>query len=188
MMDKMMLYSMMLGGGGASGSSNNSLLPLLLMQERSGEGGSGESFESNENELLEIMLYRPVGLQIVDNFASKIQNMSAAQRNRLMACQLLDMLGKNQTGKLWETMLIAAHSEVSNLVGDPLSSVTGALSTKKVVNNGTSPSVDVGAQTLGSASLSAKDKAKALDVGDGSGSVAKKGNNDSKTKRTIIVT
>lgn len=183
----MMLYSMMMGNNNNAAKSGSGLLPLLLMQERS-EGGAiaGGDLTTNDSALLEIMIYKPIGSQILDNFANKIQNMTITQRNRLMACSLLDMLGKNQTGKLWETMLLAAHGEASSLLGDPLSSVVGAVAATPNVDN--DEKVDVGAQTLGSATQSVKDKAKALDLDGSEGTAAKKDNNNSKMNRTVIVT
>ena len=176
----MLMYYSMLSGGGGSGDS---MLPLILMQLEGKKGGNGESDNNSNggvnNEVLDVMLYRPMGERILTNFASKIAKMNATQRNKLLASLSLDRLSTQQKGKFGETLLLASRSGMMELLGEPLA--VAGMEEKK--GNG-----NVGGQTLGNARKSVIDQAKELEVEE---SEAKKEDKTSKANtlhREVIVT
>ena len=161
----MLMYYSMLNGGGASGDS---MLPLILMQleQKKGNGGEGDNSNGNGNgmnsEVLDVMLYRPMGERILTNFAAKIGKMNPAQRNKLLASISLDRLSTQQKGKFGETLLLASRSGMMELLGEPLAAASTGNGDKK--GNG-----NVGGQTLGNARKSVIEQAKELEVVEGEG-------------------
>ncbi|GAH25244.1 unnamed protein product [marine sediment metagenome] len=158
---QMLMYYSMLNSGGASGDS---MLPLILMQLEQKKGNNGEG-DSNGNggmnsEVLDVMLYRPMGERILANFASKISKMNATQRNKLLASLSLDRLSTQQKGKFGETLLLASRGGMMELLGEPLAAASSSNSETK--GNG-----NVGGQTLGNARKSVIEQAKELEVEEG---------------------
>ena len=156
----MLMYYSMLSGGSTSGDS---MLPLILMQLEGKKGGNGEN-DNNGNggmnsEVLDVMLYRPMGERILTNFAAKIAKMNASQRNKLLASLSLDRLSTQQKGKFGETLLLASRSGMMELLGEPLAAASSGSDNK---GNG-----NVGGQTLGNARKSVIDQAKELEVEEG---------------------
>ena len=158
----MLMYYSMLSSGGASGDS---MLPLILMQLEGKKGSNGEG-DNNGNggmnsEVLDVMLYRPMGEKILANFATKISKMNAAQRAKLLASLSLDRLSTQQKGKFGETLLLASRGGMMELLGEPLAAASTGSETK---GNG-----NVGGQTLGNARKSVIEQAKELEVVEGEG-------------------
>ena len=181
----MLMYYSMLSGGGGSGDS---MLPLILMQLEGKKGGNGESDNNSNggvnNEVLDVMLYRPMGERILTNFASKIAKMNTTQRNKLLASLSLDRLSTQQKGKFGETLLLASRSGMMELLGEPLAAASNANGDKK--GNG-----NVGGQTLGNARKSVIEQAKELEVEEGEGKDKKEEEKASKANtmhREVIVT
>ena len=152
----MMMYYSMLSGG----KDSSEMLPLILMQLESKKGNNGDG-DNNSNgngmnsEVLDVMLYRPMGEKILANFATKISKMSATQRNKLLASLSLDLMSTQQKGKFGETLLLASRSGMMELLGEPLA--VAGIEEKK--GNG-----NVGGQTLGSARKTVIEQAKELEV------------------------
>ena len=183
----MLMYYSMLSGGNASGDS---MLPLILMQldakKNNNNNGEGDNNGNGMNsEVLDVMLYRPMGERILTNFAAKITKMNAAQRAKLLASLSLDRLSTQQKGKFGETLLLASRGGMMELLGEPLAAASTGSETK---GNG-----NVGGQTLGNARKSVIEQAKELeveDLGEGKGK-EKKEDNASKPNtlhREVIVT
>ena len=178
----MMMYYSMLNSGGASGDS---MLPLILMQLEGKKGSNGEG-DNNGNggmnsEVLDVMLYRPMGEKILANFATKISKMSATQRNKLLASLSLDLMSTQQKGKFGETLLLASRSGMMELLGEPLA--VAGMEEKK--GNG-----NVGGQTLGNARKTVIEQAKELEVEEGEGKEKKeeKASKANTLHREVIVT
>ena len=158
------MYLSMLSGGGSGDIA--SMLPLILMQEQKKNNNNGEG-ESNgnggmNNEVLDVMLYRPMGERILTNFTAKIAKMNTTQRAKLLASLSLDRLSTQQKGKFGETLLLASRSGMMELLGEPLAAASTGNGDKK--GNG-----NVGGQTLGNARKSVIEQAKELEVGEGEG-------------------
>ena len=178
----MLMYYSMLSGGGGSGDS---MLPLILMQLEGKKGGNGESDNNSNggvnNEVLDVMLYRPMGERILTNFASKIAKMNATQRNKLLASLSLDRLSTQQKGKFGETLLLASRSGMMELLGEPLAAASSSSENKG--NGG-----NVGGQTLGSARKSVIDQAKELEVEESEKKKEDKTSKANTLHREVIVT
>ena len=182
----MLMYYSMLSSGGAGGGNGDSMLPLILMQLEGKKGSNGEG-ESNgnggvNNEVLDVMLYRPMGERILTNFAAKIAKMNATQRNKLLASLSLDRLSTQQKGKCGETLLLASRSGMMELLGEPLAAASGNSENK---GNG-----NVGGQTLGNARKSVIEQAKELEVveGEGKEKVEERASKANTMHREVIVT
>ena len=181
----MMMYYSMLSGG----KDSSEMLPLILMQLESKKGNNGEGDNSNgngmNNEVLDVMLYRPMGERILTNFAAKIAKMNTTQRAKLLASLSLDRLSTQQKGKFGETLLLASRSGMMELLGEPLA----AASTGNSENKGNG---NVGGQTLGNARKSVIEQAKELEVVEGEGNgkdkEVEKASKDSTLHREVIVT
>jgi hypothetical protein len=181
----LMYYSMLQSGGNASGDS---MLPLIHMQLEGKKNNNGEG-DNNGNggmnsEVLDVMLYRPMGERILTNFAAKIAKMNATQRAKLLASLSLDRLSTQQKGKFGETLLLASRGGMMELLGEPLAAASNANGDKK--GNG-----NVGGQTLGNARKSVIEQAKELEVGEGEGKDKKEEEKASKANtmhREVIVT
>jgi len=145
-----LLYMSMLGGG--AGVNSDSILPIVLMQlsKKNGDSEGGLS-----NDVLDVMVYRPLGQRILSNLAAKIAKMDPTQRARLIAALALDRLSEQQEGKLGETLLLASRAGMLDLLGEP---VSNAISAENKGNG------SVGVKTLGAAKKSVLDKAKELEV------------------------
>jgi len=180
----MMMYYSMLSGG----ASGDSMLPLILMQlegKKNGNNGEGDNTDNGgmNSEVLDVMLYRPMGERILANFAAKIAKMNATQHNKLLASLSLDRLSTQQKGKFGETLLLASRSGMMELLGEPLAAASAGNSDKK--GNG-----NVGGQTLGNARKSVIEQAKELEVEEGKGKEkeAEKASKDNTLHREVIVT
>ena len=177
----MMMYYQMLSSGGQSGDS---MLPLILMQLEGKKNSNGEG-DSNGNgmnsEVLDVMLYRPMGERILANFTAKIAKMNATQRNKLLASLSLDLMSTQQKGKFGETLLLASRSGMMELLGEPLA--VAGIEDKK--GNG-----NVGGMSLGSARKTVIEQAKELEVEEGEGKEKKdeKASNANTLHREVIVT
>lgn len=164
----MLMYSML--GGGNKGSSD--MLPLILMQLEQKKANSENGDGGMSSEVMDVMLYKPMGERILTNFTAKIAKMNAAQRAKLLASLSLDRLSTQQKGKFGETLLLASRGGMMELLGEPLAAGTGIDENK---GNG-----NVGGQTLGNARKPVIDQAKELEV-EGEG-VEKK--EETKVKKT----
>jgi len=196
-----LMYLAMLSGGNGNGNGNgvNDLLPILLMQRANGaaqnseavEGGGGATGGDINNEVLDLMVYRPLGQRMLENFAAKINGMTAEQRAKLQAALSLNMMSVEQPGKFGDTLRLAAHAGMTDIMGEPMvaiSAASGGNNNGAKVNSGS-----VGAKTLGNATKSVKDQAKEVEVEGGetlSASGAKKAGSKSAANayREVIVT
>ena len=177
-----LMYLSMLSGGGSGDIA--SMLPLILMQEQKKNNGDGDNSNGNSgmnSEVLDVMLYRPMGERILTNFAAKIGKMNAAQRAKLLASLSLDRLSTQQKGKFGETLLLASRGGMMELLGEPLA----AASTGNNENKGNG---NVGGQTLGNARKSVIEQAKELEVEEGEGKEKKVENKANTMHREVIVT
>ncbi len=166
-----MLYLSMLGGNG-TGMNSDSILPIVLMQlSKKGSNGDSDTNEDVNPEVLDVIVYRPLGQRILNNFAQRIAKMTATQRANLMAALALDRLSTQQEGKFAEALLLASRACMLDLLGEPMSNIS--IPTEKK-GNGT-----VGMKTLGPAKKSVIEKAKELEVNE-SGS-----NSGSKSSTTV---
>jgi len=147
-----LLYMSMLGGG--VGANSDNILPIVLMQ-LSKKSGDNDSEGGLSSDVLDVMVYRPLGQRILNNLAAKIAKMDPAQRARLIAALALDRLSEQQEGKLGETLLLASRAGMLDLLGEP---VSNAISSENKGNG------SVGMKTLGPAKKSVLDKAKELEV------------------------
>ena len=147
-----LLYMSMLGGG--AGANSDSILPIVLMQlsKKNGDSEGGLS-----NDVLDVMVYRPLGQRILSNLTAKIAKMDPTQRARLIAALALDRLSEQQEGKLGETLLLASRAGMLDLLGEPVSNAISSATGNK--GNGS-----VGVKTVGAAKKSVLDKAKELEV------------------------
>ena len=157
-----LLYMSMLGGG--AGANSDSILPIVLMQlsKKNGDSEGGLS-----NDVLDVMVYRPLGQRILSNLTAKIAKMDPTQRARLIAALALDRLSEQQEGKLGETLLLASRAGMLDLLGEPVSNAISTASENK--GNGS-----VGVKTLGAAKKSVLDKAKELEVNESGNSTGSK--------------
>lgn len=195
-----LMYLAMLSGGNGNGNGNggNDLLPILLMQRANGAAAAGNS-EAVEggvagdinNEVLDLMVYRPLGMRMLENFAAKIMGMTAEQRAKFQAALALNMMSVEQPGKFGDTLRLAAHAGMTDIMGEPMAAISAASGGS---NNGAKlNSGSVGAKTLGNATKSVKDQAKEIEVEGGetlSAGVAKKVGSKSAANahREVIVT
>ena len=151
-----LLYLSMLGGNG-TGMNSDSILPIVLMQlSKKGSNGDSDTNEGVNPEVLDVIVYRPLGQRILNNFAQRIAKMTATQRANLMAALALDRLSTQQEGKFAEALLLASRACMLDLLGEPMSNIS--IPTEKK-GNGT-----VGMKTLGPAKKSVIEKAKELEV------------------------
>lgn len=168
-----LMYLAMLSGGNGNGNGNggNDLLPILLMQRANGAAAAGNS-EGVEgggvagdinNEVLDLMVYRPLGMRMLENFAAKIRGMTAEQRAKFQAALALNMMSVEQPGKFGDTLRLAAHAGMTDIMGEPMAAISaasgGSNSGNAKLNSGS-----VGAKTLGNATKSVKDQAKEVEV------------------------
>ena len=166
-----LLYLSMLGGNG-TGMNSDSILPVLLMQlSKKGSNGDGDTNEGVNPEVLDVIVYRPLGQRILNNFAQRIAKMTPTQRANLMAALALDRLSTQQNGKLGEALLLASRACMLDLLGEPMSNIS--IPTEKK-GNGT-----VGVKTLGAAKKSVIEKAKELEVNES-------GSNSGSKSSTIV--
>jgi len=178
----MLMYLSTLRGGDASGDS---MLPLILMQLEAKKNSNGEG-DSNGNgmnsEVMDVMLYRPMGERILANFTAKVAKMNATQRAKLLASISLDRLSTQQKGKFGETLLLASRGGMMELLGEPLAAASSGSENK---GNG-----NVGGQTLGSARKTVIEQAKELEVveGEGKEKEVEKASKANTLHREVIVT
>ena len=158
-MDKNVLSFLMMQG---NGGNSNDILPLLLMQQLSGSADAGGEGVLN-NEVLSVLMYRPFGQRMINQFAAKIGEMPKDRIYKLLAALALDAVSKNQKDKLGEILTLAAHSSILDMFGGPVLGVGGVVNNKNKENAIGS----VGATTIGTAKKSAKDKAKELELESG---------------------
>ena len=169
-----LLYLSMLGGNG-TGMNSDSILPVLLMQlSKKGSNGDSDTNEGVNPEVLDVIVYRPLGQRILNNFAQRIARMTATQRANLMAALALDRLSTQQEGKFAEALLLASRACMLDLLGEPMSNIS--IPTEKK-GNGT-----VGVKTLGAAKKSVIEKAKELEVNESSSNSGSKSSTSSVKK------
>ncbi|MBC8521040.1 MAG: hypothetical protein H8D26_03490 [Methanomicrobia archaeon] len=193
-MNELMYLAMLSGNGNGNGNGVNDLLPILLMQRANGAAQNREAVESGgdiNNEVLDLMVYRPLGQRMLENFAAKIRGMTVEQRAKLQAALSLNMMSVEQPGKFGDTLRLAAHAGMTDIMGEPMAAISAA---SRGNNNGAKVnSGSVGAKTLGNATKSVKDQAKEVEVEGGealSAGGAKKAGSKSGANayREVIVT
>ena len=161
-----MLYLSMLGGNG-TGMNSDSILPIVLMQlSKKGSNGDSDTNEGVNPEVLDVIVYRPLGQRILNNFAQRIAKMTPTQRANLIAALALDRLSTQQNGKFGEALLLASRACMLDLLGEPMSNISIATEKKG--------SGSVGMKTLGPAKKSVIDKAKELEVNESGSSSGSK--------------
>lgn len=161
-----LLYLSMLGGNG-TGMNSDSILPIVLMQlSKKGSNGDSDTNEGVNPEVLDVIVYRPLGQRILNNFAARIAKMTPTQRANLIAALALDRLSTQQNGKFGEALLLASRACMLDLLGEPMSNISIATEKKG--------SGSVGMKTLGPAKKSVIDKAKELEVNESGSSSGSK--------------
>lgn len=143
-MNPQLLMMMMQGGNDAS------LLPLLMAEN------SNDTTE-HEDELKELLIYRPLADKLATGFAQKVARMTDDQKAKLLAALSLNMLGSSQANtRFGELLTLSSRSAVMNSLSIP--------TTQPITSQEMTGPKQIGTTTIGPATTNVIEEARTINV------------------------